>query len=334
MPDNNADPLAIARQLAGVYGHKLESPVVYTQGLALSGRLRLYELTAENSPISEIKEIVSRHVANGTAMFGEPPGAGGTANYAGICWADELYEATGNAKYRDLLIDVAGLFESPSPDRPIAPPLDTDIRVEDFFFAGTVLGRAFALTRDDRYTEILTTFLLACDTQQPDGLWWHCKASPFYWGRGNAFAAMGFAETLAYLPGDDPARDRLLESHVRHLEALKTHQDESGMWRQVVDRPDSYLEHSATSMIGYSVARGLRLGWLGSEWRSVADAAWEGVAGRIGPDCELEHVCGGTGPQPDLDAYIERPFSDGQDDRGGSMALWFAVEIARLEAGK
>ena len=36
-------PLQIARSLAAVYGHTLE-PVVYTQGMAISGRLRLSRL--------------------------------------------------------------------------------------------------------------------------------------------------------------------------------------------------------------------------------------------------------------------------------------------------
>lgn len=102
------------------------------------------------------------------------------------------------------------------------------------------------------------------------------------------------------------------------------------MWRQVIDMPGTYLEHSATSMIGYSLARGLRLGWLDDRWAPVADKAWEGVAARVGTDGALEHVCVGTGPQPDLRSYTERPYSDGLDDRGGSMALWFAVEMAAL----
>ncbi len=310
----------------------LDAPVVYTQGVALSGRLRLSERgEGSNAEVAaDIERIVAPRLAEGDEMFGSEPGAGGMANFAGICWADELYRATGDQKYLGLLVQTADRFESPSAGKPIAPPLDTDIRVEDFFFAAAVLGRAFQLTGNERYIEILTTFLLAADTQQADGLWWHCKASPFYWGRGNAFAALGFAEALTYLPADHPAKERLLDSHVRHLEALREHQDESGMWRQVIDRPDSYLEHSSTSMVGYSIARGLRLNWLDAEWRSVADAAWSGISKRVGPNCELEHVCVGTGPLPDLDSYLQRPFSDGLDDRGGSMALWFAVEMAKL----
>lgn len=323
----------MAIRLSDVYGYKLDSPVVYTQGVALSGRLRLHELLAGDpsaiDPAPEIEKIIAPRLAEGASMFGE---GGGTANFAGVCWADELFKATGDRNYIDLLTTVADRFESPREGQPIAPPLDTDIRVEDFFFAAAVLGRAFEQSQDERYLDVLVTFLLAADTQQPNGLWWHCKESPFFWGRGNGFAALGFAETLTYLPENHPERDQLIASHVRHLEGLLPFQHESGMWHQVVDRDDSYLEHSATSMIGYAIARGLRLGWLGEQWRDVAVRTWAGVAERIGPGCELEHVCGGTGPQPDVDSYLIRPYSDGLDDRGGSMALWFAVEMARLPA--
>jgi unsaturated rhamnogalacturonyl hydrolase len=326
------DPLQTAQRLAKVYGYKLEAPVVYTQGVALSGRLRLHELEpAGEGPAREIEAIVAPRLSEGLAMFGKN---GGTANYAGICWADELFSITGNSKYSDLVLHIADIFESPTDSKPIAPPLDTDIRVEDFFFAAAVLGRAFEQSGNEKYIRTLVTFLLNCsETLQPDGLWWHCKASPFYWGRGNAFAALGFAEALTFIPTDYPGRDELVPIHLRHLAGLREHQDSSGMWRQVVDRPDSYLEHSATSMIGYALARGLRKGWLDATWRSVADAAWAGASDRIGPNCELEHVCVGTGPQPDLAAYLERPYTDGLDDRGGSMILWFAVEMARLERG-
>ena len=59
------------------------------------------------------------------------------------------------------------------------------------------------------------------------------------------------------------------------------------MWRQVLDMPDTYLEHSATSMIGYSIARGLRLGWLDGSWRQVVDRVWAGASSRIGEDGEI-----------------------------------------------
>lgn len=320
-------PIEHAENLATHYGSKLERPVVYTQGVALSGRLRLHDLLPESTdPSNDIAIIIAEYASDPPKIFSD---SDGTANFAGICWADELAESTGDDSYLDLLTTVADKFGPTVVDG----PLDSDIRVEDFFFAATTLGRAYRSTLDSAYIDLLAEFLLSADTLQPNGLWWHCKASPFFWGRGNAFAALGFAEALTYLPEDHPSRNELLHTHVLHLEGLIKHQHESGMWHQVVDDHDTYLEFSATAMIGYSITRGLREGWLSNEWRQYADSAWNGVSERIGENGELEHVCVGTGPLATLDEYIIRPYTDGLDDRGGAMALWFAVEMARLDAG-
>jgi len=301
--------------------------VVYTQGVSLSGRLRLHELLPESlDPSGEIVQIVAEYANDPSNIFTKNDG---TANYAGVCWADELVESTGDEKYLELLEATANRFGPTITEG----PLDPDIRVEDFFFAATILGRAFQITGNSKHIDLLAGFLVSADTLQPNGLWWHCKASPFFWGRGNAFATLGFAEALTYLPENHPSRAELMHTHILHLEGLAHHQDDSGMWHQVIDLSETYLEFSATAMIGYSIARGLREGWLDDEWRTIVDKAWNGIAQRITEKGELEHVCIGTGPLATLDEYINRPFNDGLDDRGGAMALWFAVEMARLEAG-
>ena len=47
-------PIEVAHTLAAVYGHKLD-PVVYTRGVAISGRLRLRRLDpAGRNPVPEI----------------------------------------------------------------------------------------------------------------------------------------------------------------------------------------------------------------------------------------------------------------------------------------
>ncbi|MCZ6889012.1 MAG: glycoside hydrolase family 88 protein [Gammaproteobacteria bacterium] len=322
------DPRTVARRLASVYGHKLQRPLMYPQGVALSGRLRLAALddTVAETAV-EVAAIVAPYLSDPDVF--DP--RYGTPNFATACWADELYGATGDVRYRQHLVQAVDFFDLDA-DADIAAPLDRDVRVEDFFFAATLLGRAYAVTDDRRYLDVLMRFLRNVDTQRPDGLYWHCHASPFYWGRGNGFAALGFAEALTYLPRDE--RASIVEPHVAHLAGLRAHQDPTGMWRQIVDDETTYLEHSATTMIGCAMARGIRMGWLDrDEWMPVTMLAFEGAAERIGTGGELEHVCVGTGPLADRAAYVDRPFTDGLDDRGGAMALWFAVEVAQLQTG-
>lgn len=313
MSDPNPQALELSRLLASVYGHSLDEPLTYPTGVALSGRLRLARVVGDVDAVAaEIEELTEPFVANPDIV----PAAGPCLAVA--CFADELFSASNDLRHRDLILSLTNRLET-----------DPDIRVEDFFFSGTLLGRAYGLTGEQSLADRLALYLLAADTQQASGLYWHCHASPYLWGRGNAFAALGYAEALSYL-GDHAAFAALLDRHLRHLRALAAHQDDSGLWHQVVDDRHTYLEHSATTMIGYAIARGINRGWLTDEWRSVVERTWDGARARIGADGSLEHVCVGTGPLATLDDYVTRPFSDDLDARGGAMALWFATEMIEL----
>ncbi len=317
-------PVEVARILAAVYGHELE-PVIYTQGVAVSGRMRLAELDSESAdPAAEIAAMVAPYMSGERAWFTE--GGDGGANLAGLVWADELAASTGDGRYAEALVRTADRYRAtggvgvPAPSHP-------DYQVEDMFFSAAVLGRAFKLTGDDDYPKILARFLLEAGVQQPDGLFWHDRRTPFYWGRGNGFAALSFAETLTYLPEGHAARAELLAVHRRQLEALRAYQHGSGMWHQVIDAPGSYLEFSVTCMVGYALARGLRLGWLDADFRETLTRAWQGVAARIDDGGGLVDVCTGTGVQGNLRGYLDRPAIFGLDERGGALSLWFVTEM-------
>lgn len=320
-------PIEAARVLAAAYGHIL-NPVIYTQGVALSGRLRLYELDPDGeSPVADIERMVRGYaVSSVTDVFGENSGG---ANLAGLVYADELADAAGNADYNDLLIRAAEERFRPVDSNGIPPAADDDYRVEDMFFNGAVLGRAQAVTGDTSYMDIQTRFLLDAVVQQDNGLFWHCDNAAWFWGRGNGFAALGYSETLTYLPDDHSDRDALIAQHRRHLTALLDYQQPSGMWRQLIDFPGSYQEMTVTCMVGYAMARGMRLGWLDESYADALMLAWQGVNERIDGEGGLVDVCTGTGVMSSTREYLDRPAIFGWDERGGAMALWFACEMER-----
>ena len=319
-------PIQVARALASVYGRTLE-PVVYTQGVAISGRLRLAALDGKvDETAAGVKALVEPLVPHIVDAFGSPPQ---TASMAGVVWADELSRVTGDQADSAILVEAARLYRPRGEGRP-PYPADEDFRVEDMFFAGATLGRAFAVTGDRAYADLLGDFIAATPTQQPTGLFWHCLSSPYFWGRGNGFAAMGLAETLTYLPTDHPSRPAVLAMYQRHMEVLPEFQEPSGMYRQVLDFAGSYQEHTATCMIGYAMARGLRLGWLDGSYSRPLALAWQGVSERTDDAGNVVDGCTGTGVQSSLRDYLDRPAIFGFDDRTGSMALWFAIEMERL----
>ena len=51
----------------------------------------------------------------------------------------------------------------------------------------------------------------------------------------------------------------ILRAQVRSLAKL---QSGSGLWHQMLDKPDSYLETSASAIFVYSIARAINRGWI------------------------------------------------------------------------
>ncbi len=322
-------PIEIARVLAGRYGHALD-PVNYTQGVGISGRLRLAALDdAVPDPTREIAAMID-HIA------ADPPThlayAGGAA-LAGVVWAARLADYTGDEMYRRLFFYAANRFEARGAgEAPV--PCDPDFRVEDMFMTGAMLGRAYRISGDPKYADLLANFLLdGGDVQQANGLFHHARSAPFCWSRGNGFAALGYAEALTYLPSDHPARDTLLERHRRHLDALLRVQQPWGTFGELVDLPGAWGELTSTSMIGYALARGLRIGWLPSDeaagYIPGLRACWRALSERIDEEGGVVDGCISTGVMPDARAYLNRTAVNGYDDRTGSLALWFACEMAQ-----
>ena len=104
-------PLGIARLMATIYGHTLE-PVVYTQGMSLSGRLRLARLDSTYpDPSASISGIVAPYVDGDKPWFEDEPG---TPALAGLIWAMQLADSSRERRYADLLVQMADRYQ-PAP---------------------------------------------------------------------------------------------------------------------------------------------------------------------------------------------------------------------------
>jgi len=132
-----------------------------------------------------------------------------------------------------------------------------------------------------------------------------------YWARGNSWVLVAAAEALAQegavsLPPVSGA-------FVAHAEAVAALQDEDGLWHTVLnepngDDPENYTETSASALIAYAFAVGLRAGVLDPEtFVPVVDRAVAGIVARIDRDDEGLPVVEGTsyGTNPgDYDYYV------------------------------
>jgi rhamnogalacturonyl hydrolase YesR len=210
-----------------------------------------------------------------------------------------------------------------------AMPMHSDMS-DSVFMGCPILAQTGSLTGEDRFFEMALRhfrYMRALDLRS-DGIWRHSPLDDAAWGRGNGFPALGLALTLSDFPANHAGRPELLAAFRAHMETLLKHQGESGAWRQVIDRPESYREMTATCMIAFAMLRGMRSGWLDHPaYRKAVDRAWIAVKKRTAADGSLIDVCAGTGKQPSLRHYYDRPAILGVDPRGGAMALVLATEM-------
>jgi len=311
----------VSEALASQFGYKLDSPINYIQGVGVSGRIRLAEYKNQDVP-DDIFQLVDPYVDDPSTSFGDAPGS---ASLAGAVWADDLFRVTEDPRYKNYLLDLANRFDLSGSNPPA--PADPKWRTEDMFMLGSMMGRSYALTQEGQYLDILTNFLVEMGTQQISGLFWHDRETPFYWGRGNGFAVLGLAETLTYLPQSHPLYADILSMYQKLLNGLLKYQNPSGCYHQVITLPGSYQELTSTCMIGYGIARGIKLELLDQSYLPTLSSLWNGTKARITETGDVVDGCTGTGALETEHDYIMREALRGYDDRTGSLALWFAVEM-------
>lgn len=155
----------------------------------------------------------------------------------------------------------------------------------------------------------------------------------YYWGRANGWAFMAMAELLSVLPENHPGRAAVLKLFREQAEGLANSQSGSGLWHQLLNRTDSYLETSCSAMFTFGLARGVNRGWLdAASYGPVAISGWDGLTTRISQTGHVTGTCVGTSYADDAVYYYHRPSRD--DVHGYGATLLAGAEIMRLLENK
>ena len=156
------------------------------------------------------------------------------------------------------------------------------------------------------------------------------NVAEFRWGRANGWVILAQCELLDVLPENHPARAEILAIYRRHVKALAEFQSGAGLWHQLVDKPDSFLESSATAMFVYGIAHGINRGWINAAtYGSVAQAGWLGLAEKVTAEGQVEASCVGTTLASDNVYYYNRPTSVHHGHAYGPV-LMAGAEMIRL----
>jgi unsaturated rhamnogalacturonyl hydrolase len=207
----------------------------------------------------------------------------------------------------------------------------TRLWIDDMFMITMVQAQAYRATGNRAYIDRAAKEMVYYldQLQKPNGLFYHTPAVPFYWSRGNGWMAVGMAEVLRSVPADNPDRPRLLEGYRLMMTTLLQHQNADGMWHQLIDGPDSYVETSGTGMFTYAFITGVQEGWLdAAAYGPAARKAWLALIAYLDESANLREVCAGTGAKNDRTHYLKRPRIIG-DMHGQAPVLWCASALLR-----
>jgi rhamnogalacturonyl hydrolase YesR len=128
------------------------------------------------------------------------------------------------------------------------------------------------------------------------------------------------------MPESHPPWGRVLEIFRRGARGAVETQSGSGLWHQLLDRTDSYLETSASAMFTFAIARGVNRGWLPVSYAPVAQSGWRALEARIRPDGQIEGTCVGTTAAYDAVYYYNRP-TDPKAMQGYGPTLMAGAEV-------
>lgn len=239
----------------------------------------------------------------------------------------ELYRQGMGSEFRNQGMMLAdGQWKDPLPD---GLTRQTRFWIDDIWMIGSLQVQAYRVTGDTMYIQRAAKEVNAYiqKLQQPNGLFYHGFNGPFFWGRGNGWVAAGFAELLTELPESNPYYKPILEGYRKMMKTLLVNQAEDGMWRQLIDKEESFKETSSTAMFGYAITIGVKKGFLPkAQYAGAIDKAWKALTGYINPDGKLREVCVGTGQSTDVNFYLTRPRVAG-DLHGQAPLLWFAYSL-------
>ena len=196
-------------------------------------------------------------------------------------------------------------------------PQPNTLWLDDLYMSVPALAQMGKLTGERRYydeaVKQVTQFAPRMFVESK-GLYRHgwvqdmAEHPDFHWARANGWAILTKVELLDVLPNDHPGRPAVLKLLRAHARGLADRQAGSGFWHQLLDRPDSYLETSATAIYCYAIAHAINQGWLDAKvYGPMTLLAWNAVSTKVNAQGQVEGTCVGTGMGFDPAFYYYRP---------------------------
>ncbi|HJX71786.1 MAG TPA: glycoside hydrolase family 88 protein [Bacteroidales bacterium] len=103
-----------------------------------------------------------------------------------------------------------------------------------------------------------------------------------FWGGGNGWCAAAFAQIIENLPENRESEKTKIAGYLKDLlDGCIRHMGPDGLFHDVVDNPDSFIETNLSQMLAYAIYKTVRNGYLDEMYLAKAammrDAAWSRV---------------------------------------------------------
>lgn len=169
-------------------------------------------------------------------------------------------------------------------------PYKWTLWADDLFMSISFLSRMGEMTGEEKYFDDAVNQVIKFHKylfSEENGLMYHCWYSDLkqngvtFWGRANGWAFLAQADLLDRLPVTHKDRGTLISLFMKHILGISRYQSKEGLWHQLIDKTDSFLETSCSAMFTYAIARGINEGYLDRRFLSIAEKGWEGILKKI-----------------------------------------------------
>ncbi len=308
-------------------------------GVAYYGICEAFEATGKREYLDAVRDRVDEFLE-----LGLPTWTVNTCSMGHCCLS--LYQHTGEKKYLDVVMSKIDYLRNHAlrfGDGVLQHTVSANNDFPEQAWADTLFMAAFFMLRvgvelkdesliDDALNQWYWHIKYLQDPAT--GLYYHGynnltrdHMSGFYWGRANAWAAYTMAQVGVRLPEAYlyPKFLDVVGSLNDQLAAVKLLQTENGLWRTILDDPDSYEEVSASAGIAAAmVCKGnpLHIKYI--------NKAIPGILANISPEGRVLNVSGGTAVMRDREGYrnISRDWIQGW---GQGLVLAFLAGVLRYD---
>ncbi len=148
--------------------------------------------------------------------------------------------------------------------------------------------------------------------------------SPHFWARAMGWYACALVDVLDYFPEQHPQRKALIGILNRLVDAIEKVQDpKTGLWYDILNLPSNkknYLEASASCQFVYTIAKGVRKGYIPASKMGMAKKGYEGIIKQF-------ITTGPTNDQVSLQGTVKVSGLGGNPYRDGSFDYYMSEPV-------